>query len=56
MQFGWQKRIRSGLWQLIASEAISVELGRMNNLEKKERILSLLDLATLNQVINLSSG
>lgn len=46
------ERIRSGLWQLISSEAITVELGRMNNLEKKERILSLLDLATLNQVIN----
>ena len=44
--------MKSGLWQLISSEAIMVELTRMNNLEKKAQILKLLDLATIYQRIN----
>jgi hypothetical protein len=39
------ERIRAGQWQLISSEAIAVELGRMRNLEKKANILNFLRLA-----------
>ena len=46
------ERVRSGEWQLISSEAVMVELGRMSNLEKKARILELLNLATFSQAIN----
>lgn len=46
------ERIRTGQWQLIESEAIAVELAKMNNLEKKEHILELLALATVTQAIN----
>lgn len=46
------ERVRTGEWQLISSEAIAVELGKMRNLEKKTSILSLLALATQMQDIN----
>lgn len=46
------ERIRAGQWQLMTSEAIAVELEKMRNLEKKERILKLLELATLAQAID----
>ncbi len=46
------ERIRIGKWQLIESEAIAVELQKMSNLEKKERILELLELATVAQKID----
>jgi predicted nucleic acid-binding protein len=46
------KRVRTGEWQLISSEAILVELEKMQNLEKKTSILNLLVLATRMQEIN----
>lgn len=46
------ERIRTGTWQLISSEAITVELEKMRNLEKKVRILGLLALATQRQSID----
>ncbi|MEB3831498.1 PIN domain-containing protein [Phormidium sp. CCY1219] len=46
------ERVRTGEWQLISSEAITVELEKMRNLEKKTSILSLLALATQMQEIN----
>ncbi|WP_072622382.1 hypothetical protein [Spirulina major] len=46
------ERVRRGEWQLIASEAIAVELEKMQNLEKKASILDLLGLATGRQEIN----
>ncbi|MEQ8751925.1 MAG: hypothetical protein RID09_00210 [Coleofasciculus sp. G1-WW12-02] len=46
------ERIRARQWQLIESEAIAVELGKMRNLEKKNYILELLELATVTQEIN----
>lgn len=46
------ERIRAGQWQLIASETIAVELEKMRNLEKKEQVLKLLELATVTQVID----
>jgi predicted nucleic acid-binding protein len=46
------ERVRTGLWRLISSEAITVELERMRNLEKKARILELLALATQRQSID----
>jgi len=46
------ERIRARQWQLIESEAIAVELGKMRNLEKKAYILELLELATVTQEIN----
>lgn len=39
------ERVRSGQWQLVTSEAIEIELERMRNLEKRENILRLLELA-----------
>lgn len=48
------KRIQTGQWRLITSEAMAVELAKMRNLEKKEWILSLLELATQTQTINES--
>lgn len=39
------ERIRLGQWQLITSEAIKVELEKMCNLEKRKKILKLLELA-----------
>ena len=53
------KRIRSGQWQLISSEAVEVELEKMRNLEKKENILKLLEWALvkleIDEEINLRS-
>jgi hypothetical protein len=46
------ERVRRGEWQLIASDAIAVELEKMRNLEKKTSILDLLGLATRRQAIN----
>jgi 2C-methyl-D-erythritol 2,4-cyclodiphosphate synthase len=46
------ERIRAEQWQLINSEAIAVELEKMRNLEKKEQILKLLELATMLQSID----
>ncbi len=46
------QRVRAGEWQLISSEAIAVELGKMRNLEKKASIIKLLELATLTQQID----
>jgi predicted nucleic acid-binding protein len=39
------ERMRAGQWQLVSSEAIAVELAKLRNLEKKENILKLLQLA-----------
>lgn len=46
------ERVRAGQWQLIDSEAIAVELGKMRNLEKRDRILKLLEFATVIQTID----
>lgn len=46
------ERVRLGTWRLISSEAITVELERMRNLEKKASILELLALATQMQEID----
>jgi predicted nucleic acid-binding protein len=46
------QRVRAGEWQLISSEAIAVELGKMQNLEKKASIIKLLELASLTQQID----
>lgn len=48
------KRIRAGEWQLITSEAIAVELEKMRNLEKKDCIVKILELATVTQEIDES--
>ncbi|WP_236143857.1 hypothetical protein [Nostoc sp. CMAA1605] len=42
------ERIRTGEWQLVTSEAISVELERMRNLDKLENILKLLEFAVIS--------
>jgi predicted nucleic acid-binding protein len=47
------ERIRTLKWQLVTSEAITVELEKMRNLEKLENILKLLELATIT--INIDS-
>lgn len=39
------ERMRAGQWQLVSSEVIAVELSKLRNLEKKENILKLLQLA-----------
>ncbi len=41
------ERIRAKKWQLVTSEAITVELEKMRNLEKLENILKLLEFATI---------
>ncbi|GAB4292692.1 MAG: PIN domain-containing protein [Oscillatoriaceae cyanobacterium] len=46
------ERVRLGQWQLISSEAITLELEKMPNLGKKESIINLLDLATSHQDID----
>jgi predicted nucleic acid-binding protein len=46
------ERIRAGQWQLINSDAIAVELGKMRNLEKREQILKLVEFATMMQAID----
>ena len=46
------QRVRAGEWQLISSEAIVVELGKMRNLEKKTSIIKLLALANISQKID----
>ena len=47
------ERIRAKKWQLITSEAITVELEKMRNLEKLENIIKLLEFATIT--INIDS-
>jgi predicted nucleic acid-binding protein len=46
------ERVRVGQWQLIGSEAIALELAKMQNLEKKDSITKLLELAILTQEID----
>jgi len=46
------KRISTGQWQLITSDAIAVELEKMRNMEKKEGILKIIELATIRQEID----
>lgn len=41
------ERIRTREWQLVTSEAISVELEKMRNLDKLENILKLLEFAVI---------
>ncbi|MGI2905643.1 hypothetical protein [Tolypothrix sp. VBCCA 56010] len=42
------ERIRTREWQLVTSEAISVELEKMRNLDKLENILKLLEFAVIS--------
>jgi predicted nucleic acid-binding protein len=42
------ERIRTKEWQLVASEAIRIELEKMRNLDKLENVLNLLELAIIN--------
>ncbi|MDF5724538.1 MAG: hypothetical protein PUP91_29565 [Rhizonema sp. PD37] len=46
------ERISAKKWQLVTSEAITVELEKMRNLEKLENILKLLEFATITININ----
>jgi hypothetical protein len=48
------ERMRAGQWQLFSSEAIAVELSKLRNLEKKENILKLLQLARVTIEIDES--
>jgi len=47
------ERISAKKWQLVTSEAVTVELEKMRNLEKLENILKLLEFATIT--INIDS-
>lgn len=42
------ERIKAKKWQLFTSEAVTVELEKMRNLEKLDNILKLLELATIS--------
>jgi len=48
------KQISDRKWQLISSEAIEVELKRMRDLEKLEKVLKLLEFATIK--VNLDEA
>jgi predicted nucleic acid-binding protein len=46
------RRIESAQWELVGSEAVEFELGRMPDEERRQRVRALARLATTNQAID----